>query len=121
MDRTIDAPTAPGGPAKPIGRDLLTAIVDHFEKEARYVDTDTLEPGEPVFRVNDAGYYVTEEEWYRVWALAPEPWWERAWMITDNGQYDFDEVAAMTVAEVEAAYADPRFVPDVAFYTEVED
>lgn len=75
------------------------------------MDTDTLEPGEPVFRVNDAGYYVTEEEWCRVWALAPEPWWERAWMITDNGQYDFDEVAAMTVAEVEAAWADPPLHP----------
>ena len=39
-------------------------------------------------------------------------------MLADNGQHTSDEVSRMSVKEIEAAYDDPAFEPEYAFYTE---
>lgn len=42
-------------------------------------------------------------------------------MLADNGQYTSDEVSRMSVEEIEAAYGDPGFYPEHAFYTEADE
>lgn len=42
-------------------------------------------------------------------------------MLADNGQYTSAQVSAMSVEQIEAAYADPAFEPEYAYYTETDD
>ena len=76
--------------------------------------------GEGVYRINDMGEYIAEEDWENVWADRPS-WWPKAWMLADNGQFTSDEVSHMSVEGIEAAYADPAFEPEYAFYTEADE
>lgn len=81
---------------------------------------DEFEPYEGVYRLNDMGEYVSEEDWLNVWAGYPS-WWPHAWMLADNGQYTSAQVSAMSVEEIEAVYDDPGFEPEYAYYTEVDE
>lgn len=94
----------------------ILAVTD----ELRACVRDEFEPYEGVYRLNDMGEYVSEEDWENVWADRPS-WWPHAWMLADNGQYTSDEVSRMSVEEIEAAYADPAFEPEFAYYTEVDE
>lgn len=99
-----------------IGSEAMGRILDVTD-ELRACVRDEFEPYEGVYRLNDFGEYVSEEDWENVWAAYPG-WWRKAWMLADNGQLTANDVAGMTVAEVEAAYDDPGFEPEFAFYTE---
>ncbi len=104
---------------KPIGAETMCSIADAAgELEAMAIDCAS--PYQGVYRINDRGDCVTEESWNSVWSAHPS-WWEKAWMLADNGQHTFSEVSAMTVSEIEEAYADPSFSPDVAFYTQADE
>ena len=96
--------------------ELILAVTD----EPRACVRDEFEPYEGVYRLNDMGEYVSEEDWLNVWADRPS-WWPHAWMLADNGQHTSDEVSRMSVEEIEAAYADPAFEPEYAYYTETDE
>lgn len=81
----------------------------------RYVKP--LPPYTEAYRINDFGDYVTVEDWNRVWSQHPA-WFERAWMLMDNGQYTSDEVRRMTLGEVEAHYGSDDFDPMNAYLTD---
>lgn len=99
-----------------IGREIMDRILDVTDELHAYI-RDEFEPYEGVYRLNDFGEYVSEEDWQKVWAGRPT-WWPKAWLLADNGQYTSEEVSAMSVAEIEAAYSDPAFYPEYAFYTD---
>ena len=99
-----------------IGSETMGRILDVTD-ELRACVRDEFEPYEGVYRLNDMGEYVSEEDWLNVWAAHPG-WWPHAWMLADNGQHTSDEVSRMSVEEIEAAYNDPGFYPEFAFYTE---
>lgn len=42
-------------------------------------------------------------------------------MLADNGQHTSDEVSRMSVEEIEAAYDDPGFYPEFAFFTQLDE
>lgn len=71
------------------------------------------------FRINDMGDYVTAESWDEVWEGHRLE--EQAWMLCANGRYSVADVEAMTPEGIRAAYGDPDFEPDCAFYTERYD
>lgn len=96
--------------------DALIRILDVTDELRAHIKT-VFEPNKGIYRLNDFGEYVSADDWERVWAQHPA-WWEKAWMLVDNGRYDVFDVAEMTVEEIEHAYADPAFVPEYAFYTE---
>lgn len=96
--------------------DQILAVTDKLRACVR----DEFEPYEGVYRLNDMGEYVSEEDWLNVWADRPS-WWPHAWMLADNGQHTSDEVSRMSVEEIEAAYADPAFEPEYAYYTETDE
>lgn len=100
-----------------IGRAAMGAVLDVTDELGARV-RDEFEPYEGVYRLNDMGEYVAEEDWLNVWADRPS-WWPHAWMLADNGQHTSDEVSRMSVEEIEAAYSDPEFELEYAFYTEV--
>lgn len=102
-----------------IGSEAMDRILDVTD-ELRACVRDEFEPYEGVYRLNDMGEYVAEEDWENVWADRPS-WWPKAWMLADNGQFTSDEVSRMSVEEIEAAYGDPGFYPKHAFYTEAEE
>lgn len=99
-----------------IGRAAMGAVLDVTDELGARV-RDEFEPYEGVYRLNDMGEYVAEEDWLNVWADRPS-WWPHAWILADNGQHTSDEVSRMSVEEIEAAYGDPTFEPEYAFYTE---
>lgn len=99
-----------------IGSEAMGRILDVTD-ELRACVRDEFEPYEGVYRINDFGEYVSEEDWLNVWAGYPA-WWPKAWMLADNGQFTSDEVSRMSVEEIEAAYGDPAFEPEYAFYTD---
>lgn len=99
-----------------IGTAVMQQILDVTDELGARV-RDEFEPYEGVYRLNDMGEYVAEEDWLNVWADRPS-WWPHAWMLADNGQHTSDEVSRMSVEEIEAAYGDPTFEPEYAFYTE---
>lgn len=94
----------------------ILAVTD----ELRACVRDEFEPYEGVYRLNDMGEYIAEEDWENVWAGYPA-WWPKAWMLADNGQFTSAQVSAMSVEQIEAAYADPAFEPEYAFYTEADE
>lgn len=94
----------------------ILAVTDELRSCVR----DQFEPYEGVYRINDMGEYVSEEDWLNVWAGYPS-WWPHAWILADNGQFTSDEVSRMGVEEIEAAYADPAFEPEYAYYTETDE
>lgn len=101
-----------------IGRAAMGAVLDVTDELGARV-RDRFGPGEGVYRINDFGEYVSEADWLDVWADRPA-WWPKAWMLADNGQYRADEVACMSVPEIEARFADPGFYPEHAYYTEAD-
>lgn len=96
--------------------DRILDVTDELEVCVR----EEFEPHEGVYRLNESGEYVSEGDWLNVWKSYPS-WWEKAWMLADNGQYTASEIAAMTVAEVERACDDPNFEPEYAYYTEADE
>lgn len=99
-----------------IGSDVMGRILDVTD-ELRACVRDEFAPFEGVYRINDLGEYVSEKDWENVWTDRPS-WWPKAWVLADNGQHTPDEVSRMSVEEIEAAYGDPGFYPEYAFYTE---
>ena len=100
-----------------IGADAMEQILAVTD-ELRVCVRERFEPFEGVYRINDFGEYVSEEDWLNVWTGYPA-WWPEAWLLADNGQFTDNEVSRMSVEEIEAAYGDPGFYPEFAFYTEV--
>lgn len=72
------------------------------------------------YRLDDMAEYVTADTWDRIWSAYPD-WYPKVWMITDNGDYDEDDVAAMTLAEALDAFDDPDFEPAYAYFTDSGD
>lgn len=107
------------GKAGPIGRDTMDGILA-VTGELRARVRRAFEPFEGVYRIDDLGEYVSEDDWREVWGGRPA-WHEKAWMLADNGRLSAAEVAAMSPEEIEAAYGDPAFEPEVAFYTEADE
>lgn len=100
-----------------------TAIMDQIlavTDELRSCVRDEFAPHEGVYRINDFGEYVAEEDWLNTWAAYPL-WWMHAWLLADNGQHTSAQVSAMSVEQIEAAYADPAFEPEYAYYTETDE
>lgn len=102
-----------------IGAATMDQILD-VTGELRACVRDEFAPYEGVYRINDMGEYVAEEDWENVWADRPE-WWPHAWLLANNGQYTSDEVSRMSVEEIEAAFNDPAFEPEYAYYTEADE
>lgn len=94
----------------------ILAVTDELRSCVR----DEFAPFEGVYRLNDFGECIAEEDWLNTWAAYPL-WWMHAWMLADNGQYTSQQVSAMSVGQIEAAYADPGFEPEYAFYTETDE
>ena len=103
---------------QPIGADEM-AEVNRADEELRKLARERFEPYAGVYRINDRGDYVSEEDFDGFWSRRPS-WHLKAWMLADNGQYSSGEVASMSVREIERAYDAPDFEPEVAFYTEWE-
>ncbi len=102
-----------------IGEDVMLAINEVADK-LWSMTKDKFEPYEGVYRICDADFYVTEDDFDAVWNECPS-WWRMAWMLSDNGQYSEFDVAAMTVEDIIARYSDPDFEPEFAFYTEASE
>lgn len=101
---------------KPIGKNVLQEILDKPYEAFKNVQRFDFEPYEGIYRLGDCWGYVSESEFETYWEQFPE-WHRKAWMLADNGQYDFDDVANMTISEINDAYDDPNFYPEYAFYT----
>lgn len=104
---------------RPIGKELLDQIMEAGSELRRYIREDFAD-GEDVYRVTDFAEYVSAKDWEQVWSKYP-PFWEEAWQLADNGQYSSDEVARMSIAEIDAAFNDPAFYPEYTYFTEWED
>lgn len=86
---------------------------------------DSFEPYEGVYRINDFGCYVSEEDWERVWATL-HSWCEHAFMLsgnTDDPDFDSELVMDMSPAEIDEAWGN---LPDdldfgYVFYTEADE
>ncbi len=102
-----------------IGKKTMDAILAVTDELMTYVRED-FGPNEGVYRINDCGGYVSEEDWANVWADHPA-WWQDAWLLADNGQLSSEDVSRMSVHEIERAVASPDFYPEYAFYTETDE
>ena len=105
---------------EPIGGKSLTDIMNHVADKLMPLAAgwdQLLCPG-GVYRMCDGGDYVYEDVWDSYWAKRPE-WQMKAWQLTDNGQYSFEDVARMSIPEIEEAFNDPDFCPEFTYYTEI--
>lgn len=103
----------------PVGEDVMRRILARTD-ELRACAREHFQPDEGVYRIADSGTYVSEEDWENVWADGPT-WWQAAWLLADNGQYTAEDVARMTIADVEDVCQDPNTTFDVAFYTQADE
>lgn len=104
---------------KTVGKDTMRKI-NEAANRLWGMTKSAFEPYEGVYRICDVGFYVSEDDFDFIWSEYPD-WWRMAWMLADNGQYSEDDVIRMTVEEVTEKYFDPRFEPEVAFYTEASE
>lgn len=102
-----------------IGTELLSKAINAGEGLRNIAhDIDEFAKGEGVYRINDDGDYVGAREYEEFWGKFPG-WYSIAWIVTDNGQYTFDDVANMTMTELMRVYMSDDFDPEHAYYTEV--
>lgn len=101
-----------------IGSEAMDRVLDVTD-ELRACVRDEFEPFEGVYRINDFGEYVSEEDWENVWADHPA-WWPKAWMLADNGQFTADQVSRLTMEEIEVMFNSAAFEPEFAYYTEAD-
>lgn len=102
-----------------IGKDTLSEILGVTDELARAA-CERFKPFEEIYRLGDGGCYVSADVFDKVWERHPE-WWLEAWMLADNGQFSFEDVAEMSIAEIREAYGDPDFEPEHAFMTEADE
>lgn len=103
-----------------IGKDTLDAIYKHYCANAIRTPAEGVEEGTPVFICKDcAGEVIREEGWNAIWKGCPE-WWEKAYMLADNGQYFDEDVAAMSHAEIFQIYYSRDFNPEFCYFTFAE-
>ena len=102
-----------------IGTELLSKAISAGEGLRNIAhDIDEFAEGEGVYRINDDGDYVGAREYEEFWSKFPG-WYPIAWIVADNGQYTFDDVANMTMTELMRVYMSDGFEPEHAYYTEV--
>ena len=101
-----------------IGKRTMDAILEVTD-ELRERVRDSFTPCEGIYRINDFGEYVSEEDWENVWADYPS-WWPHAWLLADNGQFTADQVSRLSVDEIEAIFNSAAFEPEFAYYTEAD-
>lgn len=99
-----------------IGSEAMGRVLDVTD-ELRACVRDEFEPYEGVYRINDFGEYVAEEDWENVWADCPG-WWPKAWLLADNGQFTAEQVSRLSVEQIEALFESPAFEPEFAYYTD---
>ena len=105
-----------------IGMEAMREIMGPVQ-EALYDLPDVDFPIEPyawVFRLGDGAKYVTEEVWEAFWARYPS-WYEKAWMVCDNGgdRDGIEDVAALTLEELDVAL--DRSPLEYSFGTETDE
>ena len=103
-----------------IGKDVLDAIYDHYNKHAICILAEDVEEGAPIFVSKGCtGEVVLEKDWNAIWNGCPN-WWEMAYMLADNGQYFDEDVAAMSPAEIFQIYNSHDFNPEFCYFTFAE-
>ena len=101
-----------------IGKQTMDAIIAVTDELHGYV-RNSFAPCEGIYRINDFGEYISEEDWESAWADHPA-WWPKAWMLADNGQFTADQVSRLTVKEIEVLFNSAAFEPEFAYYTEAD-
>ena len=103
-----------------IGDEILTMIERETHELCQHIQDD-FPAYTPVYRINDGGDYVSEEDWDAFWEKH-SPWHEEVWMLVDNGDFTHDDVAGMTLGHALYEYNhDNDLYFENAFYTEWED
>lgn len=80
---------------------------------------DDFSYGQPVF-CNEDGDAVSERDWDAFWSKYPE-WYEKAYMLADNGEYSFAELAYMDPKEINDAYEGSKCLCENVYYTVKDD
>ncbi len=80
---------------------------------------DDFSYGQPVF-CNENGDAVSERDWDAFWSKYPE-WYEKAYMLADNGEYSFVELAYMDPKEINDAYDGSKCLCENVYYTVKDD
>ena len=99
-----------------IGKQTMDAILNVTDRLRECV-RDSFTPCEGIYRINDFGEYVSEEDWLSAWANYPA-WWSKAWMLADNGQFTADQVSWLSFEEIETIFNSAAFEPEYAYFTE---
>lgn len=71
--------------------------------------------GQPVF-CKEGGDAVSERDWDIFWLNYPE-WYEKAYILADNGEYSFIDVAYMDPEEICKAYERSEGSCENVYYT----
>ncbi len=103
-----------------VGYDAVASILADADKALRPLVRGEFEPNEGIYRLNDMGEYVSEDDFESYWEGKPD-WHRMAWMLADNGRFTVRDVASMSVEQIGRAYEDPSFEPEIAFYTTADE
>jgi hypothetical protein len=87
-------------------------IVDSLES----MEPEDFEEGEWYVAYPVMDKYLASEDWNFAWAKYPE-WYRVVYMLTDNGQYEDEDVAEMTMLDAFDAFHDEEFDPQVVYWT----
>ena len=100
--------------------DLAVAAGEFEGAMMEHVLEFPVEPFQEVYRINDRGDYVDNAVFEAYWEKFPE---RRmiGWMLADNGQLTFDEVAEMSYEDAKAFFDSDEFEPEVAFFTTADE
>ena len=74
---------------------------------------------QPVF-CNENGDAVSERDWDAFWSKYPE-WYEKGYILADNGEYSFMDVAYMDPEEICEAYKKSEGSCENVYYTVKDD
>lgn len=127
LDRFVDAIASnvrgklvkDGGAGIRIGKTVVDAIEDMVDERLWNLpcvkDMDKFEDGTEVYTMYGAES-ISVKDWNDFWADYPS-WYEKVYMLSNNGEYCAAEVGDMTLGEVEARYNTGNF--ERVYYTVV--
>lgn len=97
---------------------VLASTVDTIQVIANGLSpfVGPLPPYTDAYRINDWGEYVSLEDWNAFWKPYPD-WYQKIWLLCDNGQLSTDDVKKMTLAEA-LDFFDNDFEPEIAYLTD---
>lgn len=101
------------------GKELESSFEQIYTKLKSQIK-EVFSPSEGIYRINDCGDYVSEEDFEFVFSTY-SLWIKYAYLLVVNNFFSLEEICQKSLEEIEKFLNSESFNPDICYYTEAEE